>query len=327
MQSISRRGFVLSSAAAGAAFGLDGPLELIRPANAQKAAGGATPGFAKFKAGDWSVTTIFDGTWEKAHDPGFIKNASVDDTKAALKAAGLGDAFVPITFTVTVVEKDGRTIMFDSGTGGQAGGPKAGLMAKENMKAAGIDPARISKIVVTHFHPDHIFGLMAKDTNAQTFPNAEIIVPAKEYAFWTDPGLLAKLPPARQGLAKRIQATLPSWKNVKQVQDNAEVIPGIRALPTNGHTPGHTSFEIAAGAKPFIVTGDVTNIASLFVRNPGWHAAFDQDAAMAEKTRRATFERAVKEGALLTGYHWGMPGAGTIVKDGKGYALVPVKTG
>ncbi|MGE0698007.1 MAG: MBL fold metallo-hydrolase [Hyphomicrobiaceae bacterium] len=322
MPSISRRGFVVSAAAAAAAFGLDGPLEILRPAFAQ-GADPAAKGFAKFKVGDWNVTTVYDGLWEKAHDPGFIKNATVDETKAALKAAGQTDAFVPVTFTVTVVEKGGQTIMFDSGTGGQLS-PKAGLMAKENLAKAGIDAAKISKILVTHFHADHIFGLMAKDTNAQVFPNAEIVVPDNEYKYWTDPALIEKLPEARRGAVKRIQATLPTWKNVKQAADNSEAAPGIKLINTNGHTPGHSSFEIASGNAKLVVTGDVTNIPALFVRNPGWHAAFDQDAAMAEKNRRALFERAVAEGTLLTGYHWGMPGAGTIKKDGNGYALVPV---
>jgi glyoxylase-like metal-dependent hydrolase (beta-lactamase superfamily II) len=324
MQSISRRGFVISAAAAGAAFGLDGPLEIISPALAQKA-DMAAKGYAKFKVGDWNVTTIYDGLWEKAHDPKFIGNATVDETKAALKASGLSDAFVPVTFTVTVVEKGGQTIMFDSGTGGQLS-PKAGLLAKENMKKAGIDPAKISKVVVTHFHSDHIFGLMAKGTNEQIFPNAEIVVPAAEYKFWADPAIIAKLPKGRQGLAQRIQATFPKWKNVKQVADGAEAVAGIKAINTNGHTPGHTSFELASGNQKLVVSGDITNIKELFMSNPGWHAVFDQDAAMAEKTRRAFFAQAVAEGSLVTGYHWGMPGAGTIKKDGKGYVLVPVKS-
>lgn len=325
MQSISRRGFVISAATAAAAFGLDGPLEFVRPAHAQKGPNGEAAGFAKFKAGDWTLTSIYDGIWEKAHDPGFIKNASVDETKAALKAGGLTDAFVPITFTVTIAEKDGQTIMFDAGTGGQLS-PKAGLLAKQNLKAAGIDADKISTVIVTHFHPDHIFGLMAKDTNAQVFPNAEIAVPEREYKYWTDAALLDKTPPARQGLVKRIQATMPSWKNVKQVADGAEAVNGIKALNTNGHTPGHTSYELSSGGSRLIVTGDVTNIPALFMRHPSWHAAFDQDAAMAESARKKLFTEAVADGAVLTGYHWGMPGAGVIKKDGDGYALVPVTT-
>lgn len=335
MQSISRRQFVISAAAAGAAFGLDGPLAFIQPAGAQ-AAKGISPmgspqalldkGFAKFKVGSIEVTQLYDGTWEKAHDPGFIKNASVDDTKAALKAAKMTDAHVPIPFTVTVVKMKGKTIMFDSGTGGQAA-PTAGLIGKNDlMKKAGIDPTKISTIIVTHFHPDHIFGLMTKGTNAQTFPNAEIIVPAAEYKYWTDPALIAKLPEARQGLVKRIQATLPTWKNVKQVESGKDAIPGVRAIETFGHTPGHTSFVMGSGRSQLIVLGDVANIPALFVKNPQWHAAFDTDANLAEQNRRKMFDRVVSDKATVTGYHFGMPGAGSLKKDGKGYAYVPVRT-
>jgi glyoxylase-like metal-dependent hydrolase (beta-lactamase superfamily II) len=335
MQSISKRQFVISAAAAGAAFGLDGPLAFIQPAGAQ-AAKGVSPmgspqalidkGFAKFKVGSIEVTQLYDGTWEKAHDPAFIKNASVDETKVGLKAAGLTDAYVPIPFTVTVVKMKGKTIMFDSGTGGQAA-PTAGLIGKNDlMKKAGIDPTKISTIIVTHFHSDHIFGLMAKDTNAQVFPNAEIIVPAAEYRYWADPALIPKLPEARQGVAKRIQATMPTWKNLKQVEAGKDAIPGVRALDTYGHTPGHTSYVMGSGRNQLIVLGDVANIPALFVKNPQWHAAFDSDANMAEQNRRKMFDRVVADKATVTGYHFGMPGAGTIKKDGKGYAYVPVRT-
>ncbi len=334
MQSISKRQFVISAAAASAAFGLDGPLAFIQPAGAQ-AAKGVSPmgspqalidkGFAKFKVGSIEVTQLYDGTWEKAHDPAFIKNVSVDETKVGLKAAGLTDAYVPIPFTVTVVKMKGKTIMFDSGTGGQAA-PTAGLIGKNDlMKKAGIDPTKISTIIVTHFHSDHIFGLMAKDTNAQVFPNAEIIVPAAEYRYWADPALIPKLPEARQGVAKRIQATMPTWKNLKQVEAGKDAIPGVRALDTYGHTPGHTSYVMGSGRNQLIVLGDVANIPALFVKNPQWHAAFDSDANMAEQNRRKMFDRVVADKATVTGYHFGMPGAGTIKKDGKGYAYVPVR--
>ncbi|MEQ1710965.1 MAG: MBL fold metallo-hydrolase, partial [Hyphomicrobium sp.] len=311
-------------------LGLDGPLEIISPANAQRAAPGkkdATPvnfaerGFAKFKVGDWNVTQIYDGVWEKAHDAGFIKNASIDDVKAALKTGGLTDQHVPITFTITVVERRGKFIMFDSGTGGQLS-PLAGKLG-DNMKAAGIDPKSINTVVVTHFHPDHIFGLMAKDTNAQIYPDAEIVVPKAELAWWTDPTVFQKLPEARHGLAKRIQATLATWKNVRVVDGEVEVAPGVRALPAFGHTPGHTTY-VVNGDKPFMVLADLTNIPALFVKNPGWHAQFDGDAALAEANRRKLFDRAIADKAIVSGYHYGMPGAGTIQKDGAGYAFVPV---
>lgn len=322
MTALSRRTFVLSATAASAAFGLKGPLAFTGPAEAM-GPGADLPKFARFTVGDIEVTQLYDGIWQKSHDPGFIKNATVEETKAALREGGLTDAHVPITFTVTVVRMGDRTVMFDAGTGGQMA-PTAGLMMKESMQAAGIDPKSITTIVMTHFHPDHIFGLMEKDTNAQVFPDAEIIVPSSEYKYWTDAGLIAKLPEARQGLAKRIQATFPSWNNVRQAEDDVEVVPGVRSVASNGHTPGHTSYLIGSGNDQLMVLGDISNVPALFVRNPGWHAAFDQDADMAEASRRKMYDRVVADTITVTGYHFGMPGAGKIEKDGSGYAYTPI---
>jgi glyoxylase-like metal-dependent hydrolase (beta-lactamase superfamily II) len=324
MQSISRRSFVISATAAGAAFGLDGPLEFIGSAFAQAPnAALLDKGFVKFKLGDIEVIQLYDGIWEKAHDEKFIKDVTVDQTKAALKAAGLSDANVPIPFTVTVIKVKDKYVMFDSGTGAQAV-PSAGLIVKKDMlKAAGIDPAKISTIVVTHFHADHIFGLMAKDTNAQTFPNAEIVMPSAEYKYWTDPGVFTKLAEARHGLAKRVQATFPTWKNIKQVENGKDAIPGVRAVASYGHTPGHTSYLVSSKGKQMMVLGDVSNIPALFVKNPDWQVAFDQDATLAQTNRRKMYDRVVADKAMVTGYHFGLPGAGTIKKDGKGYAYVP----
>ena len=313
MKSISRRGFVISAATAGAAFGLDGPLEFLTPAFAQAAA----KDLVTFKVGDIEVTQMYDGIWERAHDPGFVKNASLDDVKAALRAGGLTDAHVPITFTVTAVKMNGNLVLFDSGTGAQVA-PMAGNITKNDIwKKAGIDPEKVTTIVVTHFHADHISGLMAKDTNAPIFPNAEIHVPEAEYKFWTAPTTTA-------GAAKRIQAVFPGWKNIKPFDGEKEIVPGVRAVNTNGHTAGHTSYHMGSGDKQLIVLGDVTNIPALFVKNPGWHAVFDCDAPLAEANRRKIFDRAIADKATVTGYHFGMPGAGTIRKDGSGYVFEPV---
>jgi glyoxylase-like metal-dependent hydrolase (beta-lactamase superfamily II) len=191
----------------------------------------------------------------------------------------------------------------------------------QSMTAAGIDPKAVKTIVVSHFHGDHIFGLMAKDTNAQMFPDAEIIVPAAELKWWTQP--IDSLPQPRRGNAQRVQATLQNWKNVKPVDGEAELAPGIRAIPAFGHTQGHTAHLISSGGSQLLVTADATNIQTLFVKHPEWQAAFDHVPDLAVETRKRLFDRAIVEKAMVAGYHWGLPNVGTIARDGSGYAFTP----
>ncbi len=321
MYEITRREFIISSAAAAAVLGLNGRFAFIGTALAQKS---MEQGFYRHKVGNIEVTAIYDGVWEKAHDPGFIKNATVDETKAALAAAGLTTEFVPIPFTPNVVKTGGKVVLIDSGTGGgQTGGPKAGTMMK-HLAAVGIDAGAVDVIIISHFHADHIYGLMTKaPENKPVFPNAEIYVPAAEYKFWMDPAI-EKLPEARRPLAKRIQEMFTLMKDkVHQFAGDKELAPGIRPIDAYGHTPGHTAFHVSSGKDQLIMLVDTTNIPALFVQNPGWHAAFDQDAVMAEATRRKLLDRVVADKVMVTGYHFPFPTVGTIAKDGKGYSFKP----
>jgi glyoxylase-like metal-dependent hydrolase (beta-lactamase superfamily II) len=319
MTDTSRRD-VLAGAALATAFGLSSSLAILS-ANAQKTPGPAKP-FHTYKVGAFECTTVYDGIWEKPHDPAFFKNASMDEVKGAMKAAGLTEEFVSIPFMPLIVNTGRNLILFDSGTGGQVQ-PTAGKL-HENMKAAGIDPAKITKVMISHFHPDHLFGVMAKDTNAQIYPDAEIIVSAAEYRFWTDPAVIEKLPEARRGLARRIQATLPNWKNVRQVDGEQEIIAGIRSVATPGHTPGHIAFHLSSGNAQMIFSGDTFYQPAMSLKTPHWQGAFDQDGQLAETSRRKLADRLVADRILVSGYHFPWPGAGTLAKDGAGYALVPL---
>jgi len=320
MPTMSRRDFAVSAGLA-AALGLNARLA-VSPAFAQVTPDPAK-GFVTYKIGTAEVTALYDGIWEKPHDPAFIANASIEDVKNAMVKAGLTPDFVSIPFTVVVVKNGGKTILCDSSTGGQVV-PTAGK-AMANMKAAGIDPAKIDTILISHFHPDHIFGLMEKGTNKPVFPQAEIIVSDVEYKFWTDPAVFDRLNEARKGLAKRIQAVFPTWTNIKQVSGEPEVAPGIRFVSAPGHTPGHRAFHLSSGSSQLMISNDTAYVPALVVANPGWHGQYDQDAVTAEATRRALLDRVIADKIPICGYHFPFPGAGTISKDGTGYALTPMK--
>ena len=321
MLKLSRR-HVIVSAGLAAAFGLDKRLAFIGPAMAQKTPDPAV-GFNKYKVGSVEVTALYDGIWEKPHDPAFIKNASVEDTKAALGKAGLTTEFVSIPLTVVVLKVGDRLIMIDSGSGSQWQ-PTAGKLST-NMQAAGIDPAKIGTILISHFHPDHIFGLMQKGTNAPTFPNAELIVSATEFKWWTEPGRVEKLPESRKPLGQRINAAFPGWKNFTLVEGEKEVAPGIRLVSAPGHTPGHAAFHVSSGNQQLMISNDTAYVPALLAPHPEWQGAYDQDGPLAVETRRKLIDRVIAEKMMICGAHFPFPGIGSFAKDGGGYAFTAGK--
>jgi glyoxylase-like metal-dependent hydrolase (beta-lactamase superfamily II) len=321
MLNMSRRG-LLASAALGAAFGLGGKVNFINQAHAE------TPlepvhGVYKYKVGSIEVTAVYDGIWRKPHDPTFIKNASVEETKEALAKAGLTTEFMPIPLTVIVLKIGDKHIMVDSGSGvGQWQANATNLPA--NMKAAGIDRSQISTILVSHFHPDHVWGLMEKGTNAQVFPNAELIVNGTEYKWWTEPGRVEKLAEGRRAAGKRIADNFPTWKNWKLVEDNAEVAPGVRLIAAPGHTPGHSVFLVTSGKDQLMVSNDTMYVPALLAPHPDWQGAYDQDGPMAIGTRRKLIDQVIADKMMICGAHFPFPGAGAFAKDGDAYAFMPV---
>ena len=314
----TRRQFLASTAGA-AALGLGGQLAFLPSA---QAADLRKKGHYTYKIGDIEVTSIYDGVWQNGNFDGIAAGVSGDDVKAALKSAGETTDYVPIEFAFTVVKTGGKTILLDAGTGNQLA-PTAGLAAKGGMAAAGITPADVDMVLISHLHPDHIFGLMEKDTNAQVFPNAEIMVSETEYNFWTDPAIIPKLPERRQGLAKRIQATFPVWKNVSRFSGEKDLAPGVRAVESFGHSPGHVNFHLSSGNEQVMLIGDAIIVPALFLANLDWQLAFDADKDQATATRKAIVAQAIADNMTIGGYHFGFPNAGKIEKDGASHVFVP----
>jgi glyoxylase-like metal-dependent hydrolase (beta-lactamase superfamily II) len=322
MLNMSRRDVVVAAGFA-AALGLNSRLAIVGSAQAQPAPD-AGKGYYKYKIGSVEVTALYDGIWKKPHDPAFIKNASVDETKAALAAAGMTTDYVPIPLTVIVLKIGDRLIMIDSGSGVGQWQPTA-VSLPDNLKGAGIDPAKISTVLISHFHPDHIFGLMEKGTNAANYPNAELIVSATEYKWWTEPGRVEKLPEARKPLGARIQSAFPNWKNFRLVEGETEVVPGVRLVNAPGHTPGHSAFLLASGNQQLMISNDVAYVPALLAPHPEWQGAYDQDGPLAVETRRKLLDRVIADKIAICGAHFPFPGAGTFAKDGAGYAFTPVQ--
>ncbi len=319
MLNMSRRDVVIGAGLA-AALGLN--YRLVMPAQAQPMPD-PSKGFYKYKVGLVEVTALYDGIWKKPHDPAFIKNASVEDTKTALAKAGMTTEYMPIPLTVVVLKVGDKLIMVDSGSGVGQWQPTA-VDLPGNVKAAGIDPTKISTILISHFHPDHIFGLMEKGTNAPLYPNAELVVNATEYKWWTEPGRVEKLPEGRKALGNRIQTVFPTWKNFKLIEGEQEVAPGIRLVNAPGHTPGHSAFLVSSGNQQLMISNDTAYVPALLAPHPEWQGAYDQDGPLAVESRRKLIDRVIADKMAICGAHFPFPGAGSFAKDGTGYAFTPV---
>jgi glyoxylase-like metal-dependent hydrolase (beta-lactamase superfamily II) len=279
------------------------------------------PGFYRYKVGDLQVTAINDGIAQRPLE-GFIRNAELPAVQAAMAEALLPTDRLSISFTTLVVNNGGKLTLIDTGNGNM-GAPTSGTWMA-NFRAAGFDPANVSTIIISHFHGDHINGLRLRDGTA-VFPNAEIMVPAPELAFWMDDARMNAAPEAMRGGFQNVRRVFgPIQANLKQYEAGKELVTGITSVAAHGHTPGHMAFVIASGNGKLLVVSDTVNHPALFVRNPGWHAVFDMDAAAAEATRRRMLDMAVADKLQVAFYHAPFPATGGVVKDGAGYRLVPV---
>ena len=190
------------------------------------------------------------------------------------------------------------------------------------MSAAGIDPKNIDTILVSHFHGDHISGIRAKG-GAANYPNAEIMVPSGEWQFWNDASNQAKvIDNFKPGFANVKRVFDPVAKDVKQFEHGKELVAGITAVDSRGHSPGHTAFLVASGNGKLLVTSDTVNH-QILIRNPDWSLWADMDAAMAVTARKRLLDMAATDKIQISAYHLPFPSTGFISKRGDGYEFHP----
>lgn len=286
-----------------------------------KASATQVPSAYRYRVGTHVVTAIADGMRSFPLPPTFVRDQPTAVVSAALEAAFLSKDRLSIPFTVLLVDTGDRRILIDTGNG-PSDGP-VGLLA-DTLKAIGVPPESIDMVVISHFHSDHINGLLtAQGTPA--FPDAQLLVPEKEWAFWMDDGEMSRAPDARKGaFANARRVFQPFAGKLERYPWDKAIVGGLTPVGTPGHTPGHTSFTLESGSGQLFIQSDLANIPALFVRNPGWQAMYDMDGDMAAEVRRKTYERIAAERMMVAGYHFPFPAAAHLEKDGEGFRYVPV---
>jgi glyoxylase-like metal-dependent hydrolase (beta-lactamase superfamily II) len=313
---------LMAGAATALAVTAAAPLTMTAAGAAAPLAGKQAPNFYRFQLGDFEVTVLSDGARAIPMPPQFVRNVSNDKVLAEAEAAYMPKGTVFAPFNPMVVNTGAKLVLIDTGYGPGIA-PTVGLLPT-TMAAAGIDPKTIDIVLISHLHGDHTLGLKNPD-GSLAFANAEIKVPSVDWTYWMSDENMEKAPAGFQkasfGFNRKIFSDMKD--KVTRYDWGKEVAPGITALETAGHTPGHSSFAIQSGSSKLFFQGDVCNVPDLFLRYPDWQVMFDSDPEKSVVTRRRVFDMAATDKLLTAGYHFPFPGIGYIDKAGSGYSFVP----
>lgn len=276
--------------------------------------------FYRFMLGKFEVTIIRDGAASLAGPyPTFGADQFEEDVNELLTANHLPLKRFELPYAPVVVNTFNELVLFDSGNGSTRR-PDSGYLV-EGLKAAGYQPEQIDVVVITHCHPDHIGGLM--ETGAPVFPNARYVCGEQEYDFWSPKSLLDADP----GLARRARSVqdnvVPLAPKMSFLKNEGEVLPGIRAISSPGHTPGHLAYHIESDGKRLLVWGDAIVHYVISFQRPDWPLAADMDKEVAGATRRKLLGMAAADKIPVTGYHLPFPALGFVEPYENAFRFVP----
>jgi glyoxylase-like metal-dependent hydrolase (beta-lactamase superfamily II) len=277
------------------------------------------PAVYHHRVGDIVVTAIGDGFLDGTLD--VLRNISHDD---ALRI--LSDSFRPArrtTVNTFLIYSAGRLALIDTGCGGYYPAGTAGKCL-QNLKAAGVDPASIDAVLLTHMHSDHSSALTDVATGQRCFPNAELVMHENEPAHWFDDAQMAKGSEREKKMFFQVgREQVSPYKDRWRLFKRGEVFPGVTAIPRPGHTPGHTTYLISSGNQQLLIWGDTVHVPEIQTARPEVCVDFDTDKDLAADSRRKVFDMVATERLLVTGMHLHFPGFSHLVRSGSGYRLIP----
>lgn len=280
------------------------------------------PGYYRVMLGDFEVTALSDGT-VKLPVKDLLTRTTPAKVDAALKRAFLDDK-VETSVNAYLINTGSKLVLIDTGAAGLFGPTLGSLQA--NLKAAGYQPEQVDEIYITHMHPDHVGGLVVG--GAVAFPNAIVRVDKADADFWLDEAKMNAAPKESQGFFQGAMASIKPYAaagKLKTFEGRTELVPGISAQPTHGHTAGHSVYVVESKGEKLVLWGDLMHVAAVQFDDPGVTIKFDSDSAPAAKERALAYAAAAKGGYLVGSAHIAFPGLGHVRKAaGKAYAWVPL---
>ncbi|AZQ68205.1 MBL fold metallo-hydrolase [Silicimonas algicola] len=273
---------------------------------------------AETSAAGGSLITVSDGylSLPRSYVLGSLTEA---EAGPILDEAGITGEMVASPCNVTLFRDKTRTVLFDCGSGSEFM-PTAGDLL-EGLEAAGVAPEDVTHILFTHAHPDHLWGYL-DDFGDPAFPEAALMIGQAEWDYWMDPATIETIDEARQAFVVGAQRRLEiAEEKMTFFNDGDEVLAGIAALATYGHTPGHMSFQVGTD-DPVFVIGDAISNGHVSFRDPSWELGSDQDPATAAATRSALMERLVGSETRMVGYHLPDGGLGRVARAETGYRFI-----
>ena len=280
----------------------------------------SAPGYYRMMLGDFEVTALSDGTADLPI-ANLLTNTTATKINSVLARAYLKDP-VETSVNAYLINTGSKLVLIDAGSG-TFFGPTVGKLAA-NLKASGYQPEQVDEIYITHMHADHVGGLVAN--NQIAFPNAIVRADQREADFWLSKANMDAAPKDMKQVFEGAMASINPYiaaGKFKPFDGNTDLVPGVKAVATRGHTPGHTIYVVESQGQRLALWGDLMHVAAMQFPEPSVTIKFDSDSKAAAVQRRAQFADAAKRGYWVAAAHLPFPGIGHLRAAGKGYDWVP----